>query len=256
MITFITDFGIDGPYAGAMKGVILSICPEASIIDITHSVDPQQIDQAAWIIAQSAFFFPAGTIHVIVVDPGVGSSRAVLGVRALGHQFLAPDNGVLKMIFDSSPEAEVFKITKDSFFRKPLSQTFHGRDIFAPVAAHLEKGTRLEDLGEKTDRFIRGDIPRPSLKGKMLTGQIFCFDPFGNAITNIHRSMLRETMIRSIRCGSFRVSKLNNHYSETPAGGMAALIGSGETLELSLSMGNLRRSSGLKIGDPVVVEFN
>ena len=185
IITLTTDFGMSDAFVGAIKGVILGINPNAQIVDVSHEIPPQDIDRAAFVVKSAASCFPKGTIHVVVVDPGVGTERPVLAVRTEGGVFLAPDNGVLKYIFAGHPGAEVFNVTRSEYFRGRVSRTFHGRDIFAPVAAHLSKGLAPEKLGSPFADFERGSVARPVRSPNRIAGVIIAFDRFGNGITNI-----------------------------------------------------------------------
>jgi S-adenosyl-L-methionine hydrolase (adenosine-forming) len=185
IITLTTDFGMSDAFVGAMKGVILGINPRAQIVDISHEIPPQDIDRAAFVVKSAAPCFPKTTIHVVVVDPGVGTERLILAVRTEEGMFLAPNNGVLKYVFDGHPGAEVFNVTRSEYFRGRVNRTFHGRDIFAPVAAHLSKGLQPEKLGKPFADFERGSVARPVHSRNGITGVIIAFDRFGNGVTNI-----------------------------------------------------------------------
>ncbi len=184
VITLTTDFGLSDHFVGAMKGVILGICPAARIVDITHQITPFEIPEAAFVIAQAYRLFPRKTVHVIVVDPGVGTSRRPIVAEAAGQLFVAPDNGVLSMVL-ADAKARVREITASRYFRKPVSQTFHGRDIFSPVAAHLAKGVPPARMGKSIDDWLRTRFGRPERTGKRAwTGSVLKIDRFGNLITN------------------------------------------------------------------------
>jgi S-adenosylmethionine hydrolase len=209
VITLITDFGTAGPYVGSMKGVILSIHPDARIVDIAHDIRPQDVDEAAFVLNRAYAYFPAGTIHVVVVDPGVGSDRAVLAVRTERYIFLAPDNGVLKYVFDACPDARVFRVTNQDFSLSPVSRTFHGRDVFAPAAAHLSRGVDIERMGEPFTEYVRGEVQRPEVRPREIRGEIVFIDGFGNGITNIEEALFAGREVDSISVRSHVIRGLS-----------------------------------------------
>ncbi len=254
MITLITDFGHRDPYVGAMKGVILGINPDVQIVDITHDVTPQNIDEAAFILKRSYSFFPEGTIHVVVVDPGVGSSRSIIGVKTDSAVFLAPDNSVLKYIFHDHP-VEVFQITNKDYFRDHVSHTFHGRDIFAPIAAHISRGMTLDILGQPFENYIKGELSKPVVEREHISGEIIYMDRFGNGITNIGGDLVTGLKQMQIHIKSTTIKKFSNRYIDVPIGEPLALIGSGNTLEISVYRGNAAQQIGFKVGDPVTVSI-
>ena len=195
IITLLTDFGTEDEYVGVMKGTILSIHPQAVIVDLTHHVSPQQVLQAAHILEASYRYFPEGTIHVIVVDPGVGTDRRIIVLKNEKHVFLAPDNGVLSLILDAGSVEFAAVVEADDFFLKPVSRTFHGRDIFAPLAAHLSKGLPLSRLGSETspDQLNRLEIAKPYVaEDREIIGSIVGVDHFGNLITDIDGDTIRN----------------------------------------------------------------
>lgn len=253
IITLLTDFGLSDPYVGSMKGVILNINPDARIVDITHDISPQNVDEAAFVLKRVSSYFPGGTIHVVVVDPGVGSERAILAVQAENYIFLAPDNGVLKYIFDDEPDARVFRLTNRAYFLEKVSHTFHGRDIFAPVAAHISMGISLERLGEPFDDYIVGDVKKP-VEGKTeITGEIIHVDKFGNGVTNIDGTLLKDRSKTKIRIKGYELDELCRAYNNVPVGEPLALVGSGGTLEISVHGGDAQKRMGFVVGDSVTV---
>ncbi len=256
IITLITDFGSFGPYMGSMKGVMLSINPDLEIVDISHNVSPQNVEEAAFILKNVYSFFPVGTIHVVVVDPGVGTSRSILAVQTDHYTFLAPDNGVLKYIFDENLRTRVFKVANKKLFLKRVSSTFHGRDIFAPVAAHLSKGIPIETVGEPFTEYIRGKVKRPAVEPHRISGEIIYIDRFGNGITNIREDLLGEKKNLQILVQDTLIKNLSTTYSDVPNGEVLALIGSSETLEISVNHGNAKEQLGISVGDPVTVTFD
>ena len=270
IITLTTDFGLTDAYVAAMKGVILSINPEAKIIDICHTIKPQNIPQTAFVLGTTCQFFPRKTIHVVVVDPGVGTERRAIILRTPLADFVAPDNGVLSYIIQQSstklvgdkvnlqrvelgPELEAIIITKPQFWRSPVSSTFHGRDIFAPVAARLSLGFSPIDFGEATDSVVMLPLPCPyQAPNGSLVGHILHIDNFGNLITNIKSDDLPQTKgAISIEVGNQLISGLSRTYAE--GSGLLALIGSSGYLEVSLKEGNACAYLNTKVGDEVKV---
>lgn len=253
IITLTTDFGLWDAFVGAMKGVILDINPHAQIVDISHDIAPQDIDHAAFVLKCAYPFFPKGTVHVVVVDPGVGTERLILAVRTERHVFLAPNNGVLKYVFDEHPDAEVFCVTNSECFRERVSRTFHGRDIFAPVAAHLSKGLPTEKLGKPFTEFERGTVTHPMQLEDRIVGEVVAFDRYGNGITNIPGDWIcdRESVRVLVKDRVFE--SLARSYMDVPPGEPLAIIGSADVLELSIDRGSARERLGLAIGELVTV---
>lgn len=251
IITLCTDFGNRDPYAGIMKGVILSVDPGARIVDITHEIEPQDVREAAFTVEDYWRYFPAGTVHVVVVDPTVGSSRRPIVVSCDGHFFVGPDNGVFS--FAAGRASDIRLIEDRDLMRGEISATFHGRDIFSPVAAHLSGGAAPSGLGAKiTDPVVLEDI-YPVIREDTMTGDIARFDHFGNAITNINReqfnSFVRERPYRvSVRDFSF--NSLSRTYFEGEA---TCLTGSSGYIEFGVFQGNFRTKTGVCKRDPVVI---
>lgn len=252
VITLLTDFGSKDHYVAAMKGVMLTICPDARLVDISHESTPYAIAEAAWTLAQAWRCFPPGTVHLIVVDPGVGSMRRPIVAEADGHRFVAPDNGVLTMICDAVPAHEVREITAARFFREPVSRTFHGRDIFSPVAAHLANGVALSSLGDRIENYQRLEFGRPVQTGpKIWTGAILKVDWFGNLITNFG-SETRSRLCAGpfeITVGRAAVSRLASNYAEMPPGELCLIAGSSGYLEISRNRGSAAEAAGVRAGD-------
>ena len=260
VISILSDFGTDDEYVGVMKGVMLSICPSVSIVDITHQIDPQDIDQAAYLISSYYHFFPEGTVHLVVVDPGVGRQRSILAVNHRGHFFIAPDNGVLTLLLNAEKSDRIIRVDNAEYFLEPLSSTFHGRDIFAAVGAHLSCGTKLDEFGARIDVKsivrIEGLNCRLSQTGKLI-GKIVSIDRFGNLITNIDSISLADFCQKGARkrpqihIGSFLISGLSNTYSDAAPAVPLALIGSRGYLEIAVNGGNAKKTLKIKKGDPV-----
>lgn len=257
VITLLTDFGTRDAYVAAMKGVVLSICPQARIIDITHDVAPQDIVEGAWTLASAAPHFPAGTVHVAVVDPGVGSGRRAIAVRAGRWRFVGPDNGVLSWAVAAAcaPEAvRAFELKDARWFRDDVSNTFHGRDIFAPVAAYVAAGVRLEDLGPPAPGLVALPVPTPVATGDELTGEVIHVDRFGNAITNIERGLVeawRRGRAAEVHAGDVVVGGVRRTYPEAEPGEALALFESTGRLEIAVREGSAARTLGLTRGAEV-----
>jgi S-adenosyl-L-methionine hydrolase (adenosine-forming) len=255
IITLTTDFWLSDAFVGAMKGVILGINPRARIVDISHDIPPQDIDHAAFVVQCAAPFFPKGTVHTVVVDPGVGTERLILAVRTPDHLFLAPNNGVLKHVFAGHPEAEVFNVTESGYFRGRVSRTFHGRDIFAPVAAHLSRGLSPGKLGRPFTEYDKGIVPRAVRMADRIRGEVIAFDRFGNGITNIPAGWIGDPDTARVLVGDFEFDSLARSYLDVPPGEPLAIIGSADALELSVNRGSARETLELKIGDTVTLIF-
>jgi S-adenosylmethionine hydrolase len=236
-----------------MKGVMLSICPDARLVDISHEVSPFAISEAAYTLEQAWRCFPKGTVHLVVVDPGVGSARRPILVEAGGHRFVAPDNGVLTMLYESKAKHRVREITASRYFREPVSQTFHGRDVFAPAAAHVASGLQPSRLGERISDYVRLDFAKPVRRGpKRWSGTILKVDRFGNLITNFESAAWKLSgQPFEIKAGTGSVTKLARHYSGMAAGELFAIAGSAGYLEISLNQGSAASATGALPGETV-----
>lgn len=240
ILTLTTDFGLDDHYVGAMKGVILGICPGAQIVDISHGVKLFEIAEGAYTIAQAWRCFPPRTVHVVVVDPGVGTARRPILVEAGGHYFIAPDNGVLSMVY-LREHSKVRLISNEALFRRPVSRTFHGRDIFAPAAAHVAAGMSVALVGDPIDNYLKPDFLKPHRAGKRTwIGQILKIDHFGNIITNFHVDDYGDLALRNFQfeLGPVTVTALAQNYAARAAGELFAILGSSGYYEVSLSQGS------------------
>ncbi len=262
IISLITDFGTEDEYAGIMKGVIYTVNPSARIVDITHNLEPQGIIQAAYVIASSYHYFPPGTVHIIVVDPGVGSNRAIIALEKNDHVFLAPDNGVLTLILKDDHIGAVIRVENSDFFLNPVSRTFHGRDIFAPVGAHISKGLNIKKLGPplSRDKIKQIDIPVPKILSKYaVMGNIISIDRFGNLITNISlhdiENILKTSSANKIEiiAGKTRISGLSMNYASVRPQQQLAVIGSRGYLEIAVNRGNAKYILGAQKGESVKV---
>lgn len=260
LITLITDFGLQDGYVGVMKGVIANINPSSKIIDISNNINPQDIFQAAYVLYNSYSYFPKGTIHVVVVDPGVGSKRKILCLRAKDHFFLAPDNGVLSLIFDGEDAPSIREVTNEKYFLQEVSNTFHGRDIFAPVAAHLSKGGSHKELGKRVSSIKKINIPKPIRSpGGVITAEIIHVDGFGNLVTNINKDVFNRMSVKSkkplIIVGKKKIKKISNSYKDVRDKELLAIFGSSGYLEISISCGNAGDVLDIKKGDKLVLGY-
>lgn len=253
-IVLLTDFGNKDGYQAVIKGVIKSIVPSASIIDLTHEILPQNVDEAAFVLWNACKYFPKNTIFVCVVDPGVGSERKIILVKTKDYIFLAPDNGILKYIFSSFEIQKVYNVENEKYFLKSISNTFHGRDIFAPVAANILKGVPLKNFGKviepetKAENFISISKATP----KVIEGKVIYIDRFGNVITNfITRSNKTIDALRYIEIGMNKVTQFFRYYSEASMYTLFGLIGSRNLLEISVRNANAAKILKVKIGTSI-----
>ena len=240
ILTLTTDFGVTDHFAGTMKGVILGICPAARIVDISHGVTPFEIAEGAYLIAQAWRYFPKKTVHVVVVDPGVGTARRPILVEAGGHYFLGPDNGVLSMVY-LREKCKVRHVSNEKYFRHPVSYTFHGRDIFAPVGAHLAAGVPPSRIGKLMRDYLKPEFEKPHRAGKRTwIGRILKIDRFGNIVTNFHVSDFGDLQTRNftLALGPQAVTALARNYAECGAGELFLILGSSGYYEVSLSHGS------------------
>jgi S-adenosylmethionine hydrolase len=236
-----------------MKGVMLSIDPGARIVDITHQVNPFEIMEAAFVLSEAYRYFPKKTVHLVVVDPGVGTSRRPLIAEAAGQYFVAPDNGVLSMVY-SREKHKVRSITNEKYFLKPVSETFHGRDVFAPVAARLAKGMRPAAFGELCNDYLRQEFEKPVRTGKRVwSGTILKVDRFGNLITNFHVSEFAVVRTRpfAMNVGQQQVSQIARTYAESKPGEPVLIVGSSGFLEVAYNQESAARRIGCTVGSPV-----
>lgn len=254
LITLTTDFGTAAPYVAAMKGVVFSIDPEARIVDLGHDLPPQDVLHTAHFLAQSVPHFPNGTIHVCVVDPGVGTKRALLLAEAGGQLLLAPDNGVLTFAIEALGGSNtVRQLSESKFWHSNPSPTFHGRDILAPVAAHLGLGISPAQLGPPVTSWSRLTEPKPQRVAAGVQGVVVFVDGFGNLITNIPATMLAAAPAR-VRVGN-REAPMVRTYGEALPGALVALIGSSDRLELAVVDGNAAKTLNLGVGQAVTVHL-
>ncbi|MBI4429093.1 MAG: SAM-dependent chlorinase/fluorinase [Ignavibacteriales bacterium] len=258
VIALITDFGLQDHYVGAMKAVILSIHPKARIVDLTHHVESHQIQQAGYLLWSSYKFFPRGTLFVIVVDPGVGSRRRILAMRSSQYTFLAPDNGVMDFILQEVPMREILEIDPlkaKKFLPSHISSTFHGRDIFAPIAAYLSTGRKLRTFGK---RARVGDVQTLFVNGKSTPVRpcILHIDHFGNIVTNILAEGTNTEKIQTVAVGKALVSRWIQHYDEAPDKSPCMIIGSSGLVEIVVKKDHAARLLNASVNSPVMVYWS
>jgi S-adenosylmethionine hydrolase len=236
LVALLTDFGTRDHYAGTMKGVVLSICPDATLVDISHEIPAHDILAGAFELAASYRYFPAGSVFLAVVDPGVGSGRRGIAAEVGDYRFVAPDNGVLSVVLDEQPARRVVELTERRYARPTVSRTFEGRDRFAPAAAWLAKGLELTALGRPAGSLHRLDLPKPRQTAQGLEGEIVRVDRFGNLITNIDRPHFERVAGQAplvVQIGDRQVSKVVSTYADAGIGEICALFGSTEHLEIA-----------------------
>ncbi len=257
IITLTTDFGYKDPYVGSMKGVILSINPRAKVVDISHEVEPQNVREAAFLLASTYRFFPKGTIHVVVVDPGVGSRRKILCARTSSGYFLAPDNGILTPVLQHESRFSLREVSNPLFFREEISSTFHGRDKFAPSAAHLSLKDIFNRFGPTLSQFQKLPWPKPKIEKNKILGEVIHVDRFGNLITNIENFHLKGHRVppAAVRVGRINVSKWARYYAESKRGELIALLNSTDYLEIAMPNESAARKTGATIGSSVILSW-
>ena len=259
IVTLTSDFGLSGHYSGVMKGVILNVNPDVEIVDISHDIRPYDILEGAIAIAQAYPYFPQRTIHVAVVDPGVGSARRPLLVSAGNHYFIGPDNGIFSLIYAREPEALVRHITASHYFLEPLSQTFHGRDVFAPCAGWLSRHVETEKFGDLITDFARFALPAPKrVNERLLKGMVLMVDRFGSLVTNLTPADLPELFAENpaafkLMVGKSEITQLKTAYADSPAGEAFAILGSSGYLEIACNRGSAAQALGAGKGAEVGV---
>jgi S-adenosylmethionine hydrolase len=258
VITLLTDFGTRDGYAGVMKGVIWKIAPDVQIADLTHSVKAQNIQQAAIILARTVPFFPAGTINVAVIDPGVGTNRRPIGLKLGSQYFIGPDNGLFTLVLEQAEanqdQIKVVHLDQNRYWLPEISRVFHGRDIFAPSAAYLARGIKLEQIGTTIHDPIRLIIPRPEhLPGGGIRGQVIEVDNFGNLSTNIDQSQLLGMGEVSVSIAGKRIEQIVNTFGDRPIGTLISLFGTSHDLIISIVNGNAAENLHVDVGEVVDV---
>ena len=258
IITLTTDFGTDSPYVGQMKASILSVNAEVTVVDITHSVSPQNIQLGALILEDVIFQFPPSTIHVAVVDPGVGTSRNILVWNFESQLVIAPDNGLISGISQNRRPKVTVSVSNRRYWNTEISPTFHGRDVIAPVAAHLSLGTDLLDMGDLVTTFVEIPWTTVRITPHSIDGCVVMNDSFGNLITNIGEGMLEavNTLDCRIRCGSHEIVGIATTYGDQPPTNLIALVGSSGRLELAVVNGDAEQMTGAQVGDQVSLSWS
>jgi S-adenosyl-L-methionine hydrolase (adenosine-forming) len=261
IVALLSDFGTADHYVGAMKGAVLSVCPEAQLVDIVHDLPPHDVASGSYALAAAAEAFPPGTVFLAVVDPGVGSSRRALAVQTRAHRFVAPDNGLLTLVLADHPDARIHDITNRGLFRFEVSSTFHGRDVFGPVAGHLARGMPIEEVGPEAGEPHRLPVPALQRRGpQRWEGEVVHVDRFGNLTTNVSARDLDEILshfgadpTEVVVVVEGAVLPLVRTYADVVEGEACALVGSSRRLEVAVHGGNASRLLGAAKGAPVLV---
>jgi S-adenosylmethionine hydrolase len=254
LITLTTDFGTKDWFVGAMKGVILRINPRVTVVDVTHEIPSGDIRAGAFALMASCRFFPKGSVHVAVVDPGVGSARKAVAVQTANYFFVGPDNGVLSFALAGEKVKAVHRLENKYFFLWEVSHTFHGRDIFAPVAAHLSRRMSIQKLGPPAKNYAKLRWPAPKQTDRVIQGEIIYLDHFGNAITTLPNHLLtRVDGTRSLSIGRKTLCPIKAFYQSVPKRKPAAVPGSAGFLEIAVNGGSAVKVLRLKVGDPVTM---
>jgi S-adenosylmethionine hydrolase len=261
IITLTTDFGLNDHYVGTIKGVILNIVPDVQIVDICHSVQAFDVLDGALTLAQSYSYFPSGTVHLVVVDPGVGTARRPILVTSDRHHFVAPDNGVLSMVYAREERLHVRHVTAEHYSLQPVSNTFHARDVFSPVAAWLAKGVDPEKFGDEISDFVRFNAPKPkAMDANTLRGVVLKIDRFGNLITNITPQDAPALFASAppqfkIRVGKHEITEIHSNYSEGAPGEVFGILGSMGYLEIAADRGSAAKIIGSGKGSEVLLSL-
>ncbi|UCB52114.1 MAG: SAM-dependent chlorinase/fluorinase [Candidatus Zixiibacteriota bacterium] len=255
IITLTTDFGTKDGYAGAVKGVIKRINPDAEVVDISHEIESFDILGAAFTLNNFYRYFPRGTIHLVVVDPGVGSERQPLLIKSENFHFVGPDNGVFSLIFQNETITHMVVLSNKKYFLAEISGTFHARDIFAPVAAYVSRGVGVNEFGRAAKECSKLTVPEPRLSKGKLRGEIIHIDGFGNMVTNVAAESLRGKKVVGITVGRKRIRRLSRSYSEIKEGEIGALMGSSDLLEIALNQGSAQEAIKSKAGSAVTIAF-
>jgi hypothetical protein len=263
IITLTTDFGLKDGNVGVIKGVIWGICPEARIADLSHMIGPQNIAEAALLIFRSAPYFPPGSIHVVIVDPGVGTARRPMAARLGGWYYVGPDNGTITLLLERAEQEglgrEFFHLDRPEYWLREVSHVFHGRDVFAPVAAYLARGVPLRELGTPVDDPLRLELPRPERTSNGWRGEVIHIDHFGNVASNIRVEHLDKALDNKanlgVRMGGIEIRGLVDTFGERAPGELIALFGSTGNLIVSVVNGSAAARLGIKIGDSLDVIF-
>lgn len=249
IVTLLSDFGTQDGYAGAMKGVILARAPQAQVVDLTHEIPPQDVAAGAWALREAAPMFPPGTIHVAVVDPGVGTQRRPLLIEGRGMCFVGPDNGLLTL---AAPEGRGYVLDRAERFREQVSATFHGRDVFAAVAGHLAAGVLPSACGSPVETWVRIEQPQPRVDAQGITGLVVHVDRFGNLVTNLRREHVASGGAWQVLLAGERLGPVQSTYADVPPGQLVAYVGSSEAIEIGVRDG---RAASEQLGRGALVRL-
>lgn len=255
VITLTTDFGLQDYYVSAMKAVMLGIAPEVRLVDVSHDIPSQDIMAGSWVLKNSAMLFPSGTVHTVVIDPGVGTDRNAVALRIEDQYFVGPDNGIFSLLTTDRSYTAV-KLNKKEYLRESRSNTFHGRDVFAPAAAHLSRGVTLEELGEPLDELISYRWMQPIADKDGLEGTIIHIDKFGNLVTNISADLIDEVLAGKqvkIYVGNVILNEINTTFGAVTEGEPVAYIGSAGMLEVGINQGNAQKMLGVQKGAQISI---
>lgn len=255
VITLTTDFGLQDYYVSAMKAVMLGIAPEARLVDVSHDIPSQDIMAGSWVLKNSAMLFPSGTVHTVVIDPGVGTERHAVALKIEDQYFVGPDNGIFSLLTTDQSYTAV-KLNKKEYLRESRSNTFHGRDVFAPAAAHLSRGVTLEELGEPLDELISYRWMQPIADKDGLEGTIIHIDKFGNLITNISSELIDEVLTDKrvkIYVGNVILNEINTTFGAVTEGEPVAYIGSAGMLEVGINQGDAQEMLGVQKGAQISI---
>jgi S-adenosylmethionine hydrolase len=255
IITLTTDFGTKDGYVGAVKGVIKRINPDAGIVDITHEIESFDVLGAAFTLNNFYRYFPSGTIHLSVVDPGVGSERQPLLIKSEDFYFVGPDNGIFSFVYKSETITDMVVLSNKRYLLAEISGTFHARDVFAPAAAYVSHGVDVNEFARAAKECLKLIIPEPRRSKGRLGGEIIHIDGFGNLVTNVAVQSLRDKEITAITVGRKRIKRISRSYSEIEEGEVGALVGSSDLLEIALNRGSAREALKSKVGSAVTVTF-
>ncbi len=255
IITLTTDFGLQDHYVSAMKAVMLGIAPDVRFVDVSHEIPAQDIMAGAWVVKNTAFLYPPGTVHLVVVDPGVGTSRHPIALKIRDQYFVGPDNGIFSLLFKEY-EYEAYKLNNSTYWAQGLSNTFHGRDVFAPVSAHLSTGVSLDEVGEPIDDLVTYHWAVPIADKDGLQGWVVHIDRFGNLITNISDELIEDHLKRKsvkIYVGNTMLDKVVSTFGDVEEGEPAAFIGSSGMLEIGINKGNAARMLSVDKGAQISI---
>jgi S-adenosylmethionine hydrolase len=257
VITLTTDFGTSDGNVGVMKGVIWGIAPDANIADVSHDIAPQNIHQAAFVLARHAFYFPENSVHIVVVDPGVGTQRRPIAAHIGSQRFVGPDNGVFTPIYQAAEKegwpVKIIHTDKPEYWRDKISRVFHGRDIFSPVGAHLAAGVPLEKLGTPINDPVRIHLPSPKRTDNGIIGEVSHIDHFGNIHSNIHRDELADLGHVKVSLREVTINGLVQTFGERDPGELIALFSSTDDLIISEVNGDAGKRLNAKVGDEIKV---